>query len=151
MIFLLPMIVEVNHDSGRLAMFRFFLFVACVMAANMSVAGEVSPCSNTVPIQIMTPGHGGSGIKTSAAEISSSLPHFRAFVTDVTNHIDARLARDKLCINSAGSTDDMKSAKRENRSLLQFMYWPLSMHDDFLVPVMPSYLPSLQPLDRPRR
>jgi hypothetical protein len=122
----------------EVAMFRFFLFVVGVMAASMSVAGDVSSCPvDTVPIQIMIPASNGNEIMRSAAEISGDLPHFRVFVTDVTKHINSRLVRDKLCINSAGSTDDMKNIKRERRSLLQFVEWPLFMGGrEYLVPGM---------------
>jgi hypothetical protein len=153
-------------------MLRFFLFMAGVMAASTGIAGDVSPCPvDTVPIQITTPGRGGSGIKRSVAEIPNSLPHFRAFVTTVTEHVAARLVKDKLCIkgaesmegaekrntemetalkecfvarldkdkfciNVAESMESMESAERNNRSLLQFVHWPLDMHRDFFVPAL---------------
>jgi hypothetical protein len=129
------MAVEVNHDSWRLPMFRFFLFMACVMAVNMSVAGEVSPCSNTVPIQIIESGIGGIEIETSADRISD--PHFSAFVTGVTKHINSRLAEENLCINGAGSMESMDSAEGGRRSLLQFVHWSLDMNRGYFVPVLP--------------
>jgi len=105
-------------------------------------AKDVAQCSSyTMPIQIMTPGYGGSGIKRSATEISDSIPHFRAFVTAVTKHIEARLAKDQLCINSAKSMDDMIDAYSEKRSLLQFVHWPFAMSREFLVPVLPFVPP----------
>jgi hypothetical protein len=144
-------------------MFRLFLFMAGVMVASVGVAEGVSPCpADAVPIQIMTPGYGGDGIKHSAAEISDDLPHFRAFVTDVTKHINSRLAKDKLCINTAESMKNMNSAERKERflhqyvldnagsmesmenaeymqrSLFQFVYWPLFMDRRYLVLVMTS-------------
>ncbi|MDR0441554.1 MAG: hypothetical protein LBI59_11360 [Candidatus Accumulibacter sp.] len=110
-------------------MLRFFLFMACVMAASTSTAGEASPCSvDTVPTQIMTPGRGGSEIKRSASEISNDLSHFRAFVTVVMEHVAARLSMNKLCMDSAESKE---------RSLLQFVRWPLVARHNFLVPALP--------------
>jgi hypothetical protein len=115
-------------------MLRFFLFMVSMMAASTGAARGLPSCSaDTVPIQIMAPGFGGSGID-SVAKIPDALPHFRAFVTAVTE----RLAREKLCINSAGSMESMISAESENRSLLQFVYWRFVMHHDYIVPVMPS-------------
>jgi hypothetical protein len=124
-------------------MLRFFLFMVSVMAVGISAAGEVPPCSvGPMPIQIMTPGY-GSKIR-SVAEISDALPHFRAFVTAITERINSRLtkdeinfrlAKDELCISSAESMESMKSAESE-RSLLQFVYWKLDMHYDYTVPVL---------------
>jgi hypothetical protein len=114
-------------------MFRCFLFMVGVMATSAGMAGNVSPCPvGTVPIQIMMPS-GGTGVMRSAAEISNDFPYFRAFVTAVTEHIAARLARDKLCITGAKS---MSSAEREDRSLLQFVYWNYVMLHEYTVPVM---------------
>jgi hypothetical protein len=119
-------------------MFRIFLFMVGVMAVGTGTAKNVLPCpGNTVPIQIMTPGHSGDRI-ISAAEISESLPHFRAFVTAVTEHVAARLTKNDLCINSAESMESMRSAASDNRSLLQFVRWPLFLRRDYLVPAMPS-------------
>jgi hypothetical protein len=102
------------------------VLMACVMAASTGTAWSVSPCSvDTVPIQIMTPGSSGSRIMHSAVEISNALPHFRAFVTAVTEHIAARLTKDKLCMDSAESKE---------RSLLQFVHWPLFVGYEYLVP-----------------
>jgi hypothetical protein len=103
-------------------MLRFFLFMAAVMAASTSTAGDASPCpADTVPVQIMTPG-------------SSASPHFHAFITAVTEHVAARLARDKLCMDSADS---------KNRFRLQFVYWNLDMTPGFPVPEPPfgAFLP----------
>jgi hypothetical protein len=108
------------------------------IAASTGTAGDVSSCPvDTVPVQIMTPGRGGNEIKRSAAEISSSLPHFRAFVTTVTEHVNSRLAKDKLCINGAENVESMDSAEWKQRSLLQFVRWPLIMSSEFLVPMLP--------------
>jgi hypothetical protein len=108
-------------------MLRFFLFMAGVIAAGTGMAGEVSSCPvDTVPIQIMTPWSG------------DEIKHFRAFVTAVTEHINSRLVRDKLCINGAEDTDSMRSATSGNRSLLQFVHWRIAIYNEFLVPVMTS-------------
>jgi hypothetical protein len=133
-------------------------------AASAGAAGEVSSCStDTLPIHIMIPGRDseikhsaadaraasysfpGSGfaIKRSAAEIPSSYPHFRAFVTAVTEHVNSRLDRDKLCIHGAsGSMESMwmsgKSDEWNTRSWFQFVHWPLFMSRDYFVPVMDS-------------
>lgn len=96
-------------------MLRFSLFMVSVMAASTSTAGGVSQCPvDTVPIQIAYGARHGSVATLSAAGISDSNPHFRAFVTAVTEHVAARLARDKLCIDSADS---------KRLSLLQFVNW----------------------------
>jgi hypothetical protein len=118
-------------------MFRFSLFMAGVMAASTGFAEDVSPCpGDTVPIQIMTPGRGGSGITRSVAKLSDPDPHFRAFVTAVTEHVAARLARDSLCIKGSENMENMKSAESNKRSLFQFVRWSLDMHNDFLVPAL---------------
>jgi hypothetical protein len=100
-------------------MLRYFFLMVSVMAISMgAAAGDVAPCpGNTVPIEIMTLGIGGAKPKYAVAEISSDLPHFRAFVTAVTEHVAVRLSQDKLCIKN----------KIENRSELQFVHWPLLM------------------------
>jgi hypothetical protein len=122
--------------AWRLPMFRFFLFMVGVMAVGTSVAGEVSPCSNTVPIQIMT-GDSNDKIEISVAKISDTPPHFRAFVMTVTEHINSRLAKDKFCIKG-GDAVSMESAEEGQRSLLQFMYRPLYRSYKLLVPRMTS-------------
>ena len=111
-------------------MLRFSLFMASVMAASTSTAGGVSQCPvDTVPIQIVDETRNGPETTLSAARISSSAPHFRAFVTAVTEHVAARLAKDKLCIDSADS---------KKRTLLQFVNWRLSVRED-----EPALVPSL--------
>ncbi|MDR3159865.1 MAG: hypothetical protein LBU11_12885, partial [Zoogloeaceae bacterium] len=105
-------------------------------AVGAGVAGE--GCSNTVPIQIMMPGYSGDKFKISVAEIPRFLPHFRAFVTTVTEHINSRLAENKLCVNGAESMESMRNATWEYRSLLQFVHWDVAMGDEYLVPAMTS-------------
>lgn len=98
-------------------MLRFSLFMASVMVASTSTAGGVSQCPvDTIPIQIMNDTRSDPETILSAADLGSA-PHFRAFVTAVTEHVAARLARDKLCIDNAES---------KRRSLLQFVNWPLA-------------------------
>jgi hypothetical protein len=82
-----------------------------------------------VPIEIMTPGRGGSKVKRSAADISDR-PHFQDFVTAVTERVEAWLTREQHCINSNPNTAQWE------RSLLQFVDWPLFIHRDFTVPVL---------------
>ncbi|MDR2637174.1 MAG: hypothetical protein LBB55_02450, partial [Zoogloeaceae bacterium] len=109
-----------------------------------------------MPIQIMenTPPNGGTRIILSADEIPDHLPHFRAFVTAVTEHINSRLTRDKLCITSDknmkyaelgrrgvcmnNALECMASAELGNRSLLQFVEWGLAVRHEYLVPAMIS-------------
>jgi hypothetical protein len=120
-------------------MLRFFLFMVGVMAASASVAGEGSPCpGGTAPIQIMTPGYGGSKPYSSVAAISSGLPHFRAFVETVTNHINSRLSKEKLCVTGAKDMESMNSATAHNRSLLQFVHWHHFVLSEYTVPIMTS-------------
>jgi hypothetical protein len=105
-------------------------------AASIGTVGEFFPCPvDTLPIQIMTSGYGNSGIK-SVAEIPRALPHLRTFVTAITEHVAAWLVRDGLCMDSAESRE---------RSLLQFVYWPLFMRREHLVPVMDDFGASSPP------
>jgi hypothetical protein len=105
-------------------MLRFSLFVASVMAASTSTAGGVSPCPvDTVPIQVVNEVRSGPETALSVANISDQ--HFRAFVTAVTEHVAARLAKDNLCLDNS-----------KKRSLLQFVNWPLiPTRDDPPAPV----------------
>ena len=109
-------------------MLRFSLLMACVIAASTSTAGGVSQCPvDTVPIKITGATWSDPETTLSAADLPSD-PHFRAFVTTVTKHVAARLAKDKLCIDSAES---------KKRSLLQFVKWPLSVSgNEPLAPVL---------------
>jgi hypothetical protein len=78
----------------------------------------------------------GDEIRLSTAEIPASLTHFRAFVDTVSKHIDARMVENKLCINRAKDRENMNNARREWRSLLQFVHWPLFMSNEYLVSPM---------------
>jgi len=98
-------------------MLRFSLFMASVMVTSTSAAGGVSQCHvDTVPIRISNETRHSAVTTLSAAKISDSNPHFRAFVTAVTEYVTARLDRNNICLNSAESKE---------RSLLQFTHWRL--------------------------
>ena len=103
------------------------------MVAGASMAEDVSQCpANTVPLQIMTKGY-GPDITFSPDKISKSLPRYRTFVTAVTERIVARLAKDKLCLDSAESKE---------RSLLHFENWPLTDRQD--ADRQPASMPPLE-------
>lgn len=90
---------------------RVFLFLASVMAASTSTAGGASQCpADTVPIQIVGVNWSGPETTLSAAGLSNP------FITAVTEHVAARLDKDKLCLHSAES---------KKRSLIQFVEWHL--------------------------
>jgi hypothetical protein len=138
--------IDPSRFSDRGKAFRFLLAAAAVMlplrawAAEAGAAKDAPSCpGNTVPIQVMTPGYNESGINHSIAEIPDSLPHFRAFVAAVTEHVAARLNRDKLCIKGAESAGkNIRGYERRKYSLLQFVHWNIGMHYDYLVPVETS-------------
>lgn len=95
--------------------------MAGVTAADASTAEGVSQCPvDRLLIQITNTTWSGPETTLSAARLPSD-PDFRAFVTTVTQHVAARLASDKLCIDSADS---------RKRSLLQFIAWPLATAGD---------------------
>lgn len=106
--------------------------------ASLSAAGGASQCpADTIPIQIVIESWSGPVTTLSAAGISDTYPHFRAFVTAVTEHVAARLTKGKLCLGSADS---------KKQSLLQFANWPLAnWRNENPVPVLP---PDAQPLCR---
>ncbi|MDR1996394.1 hypothetical protein [Azonexus sp.] len=116
-------------------MLRFFLFVAGVMATSTSVAEGVSQCSvDTVPIQIIDGArHDPVATLSTVRTPSNPTPQFKAFVTTVTEHVTARLAKESLCLDSADS---------KAHSLLQFVNWP---HIVWLG----EQIPSISPLDVP--
>jgi hypothetical protein len=165
--------MEPSGICNRKKTFRFLLAVLALAAvflpprawaASAGAAADVSSCStDTLPIQIMTPEYGkpvtnptkksgilrksqtpGSGSPmTNSAEIPDALPHFRAFVTAITEHVNSRLAEDKLCIHGAsGSMESMlmsgKFDEWSTRSWFQFVHWPLFMSRDYFVPMMDS-------------
>jgi hypothetical protein len=59
-------------------------------------------------------------------------------VAAVTERVNAQLAKNKLCVKSAESTDNMESAGFKQRSLLQFVQWLLPMHKEYITPALPS-------------
>ena len=102
-------------------MLRFSLLVVGMMAVGASMAGGVLQCAvDTVPIQITDDARRADNARygpvTSLSAAKLSDPHFRAFVTAVTEHVAARLGKENLCIDSAES---------KKQSLLQFVNWPL--------------------------
>lgn len=116
-------------------MLRFYLFVLGVMVASTSTAGDVSQCLvDTVPIQIVN--EGSSPVTTLSAAKQAAFfprevgggggPHFRAFVAAVTEHVAARLGKDKLCLDSA---------ENKEGSLLQFMRWTIFRGNGPITPV----------------
>src|SRR4051812_41217778 len=82
---------KTSSYSWWLQMLRFSLFMTSVVAASASAAGAAPRYSaDTVPIQITNETKSGPETTLSAAGISSSDPHFRAFVTAITEHVAAR-------------------------------------------------------------
>lgn len=101
----------------RIARLALILTMGVSMSACSDTDVGVSQCPvDTIPIQIVSDTRNGPETTLSAAELSDSNPHFRAFATAVTKHIAARLAKDKLCLDSADS---------KKQSLLQFANWRL--------------------------
>jgi hypothetical protein len=131
---------------------------ATTAAGEAGAVGDASPCSSTVPFQIMVPGYTFPELLfVDNFDITYAPQHFRAFVAAVTEHVNSRLAREKLCINGAKSMESMRGfrenglnywsrqeektigmnvaesmksmreAERENRSLLQFVHWDIDM------------------------
>jgi len=141
-------------------MLRFSIVVIIVgMMVAASAAGEIAQCPvDTVPIQIWDESkpsskthlaslgkgfelpedmlreidEGRHGPVTTLSAIRISDPEFRGLVTAVTEHIAARLAEEKLCLNSAAS---------KQRSLLQFVRWPFPRYgkDELTAPMPPRY------------
>lgn len=106
-------------------MFRLFLFLAGTMAIAPSTAWGVSQCpAESVPIQIVNQsGESPPSILSAVKTPDSSLGRihtFRSIITAVTEHVATRLEKEKLCIDSTDS---------KNRSLLQFVNWPLGVRD----------------------
>ncbi len=105
------------------------LLMAGVTAADASTTGRVLLCPvDKFPIQTTNELKSGPETTLSAADLPSE-PHFRAFVTAVTAHVAARMARDKLCVDGADS---------KNRSLLQFVNWPLTTSGNQPLASLPS-------------
>jgi len=112
--------------SGRLFILNLLLlFMFIMMKAGTSLAQEVSPCPagvNMVPIQIMGQIKPSSVTTLSDAKILDFPPGFLYFVTSVTEHVAAKLAQEKLCLDSA---------ENRERSLLQFVLMPVSIMETY--------------------
>ncbi len=107
---------EIISYSRRLQMLHLSLLMAGVTATDASTAGDASQCPfDKLSIQITNTTWSGPETTLAAARMPTD-PHFRAFVTTVTEHVAARLAKDQHCIDNADS---------KKRSLLQFIAWPL--------------------------
>ncbi|MDR1351568.1 MAG: hypothetical protein LBJ59_12485 [Zoogloeaceae bacterium] len=91
-------------------MFRFLLFVASVMTASASVAGDAVSCNVAAPVKIEIPWLGA--VVYSVAKIPDNLHRFRAFVTTVTEHIAARLDRCNRSATSLRQLLDFQSLDR---------------------------------------
>jgi hypothetical protein len=147
------MTIEKSNDMELLGIFnvgkafRFLLAALALVAISLplrawAASADGSPCPVvTLPIQVMIPGAGSKPIR-SAAEIPNDpnfpddFRHFRAFVAAITEHVTARLDKDKLCIHGS---ERMGSTEWPTRSWFQFVHWPLSMRRDYPVPVMDSF------------
>jgi hypothetical protein len=117
---------------------RTLLLIAGVMVATTSIAGGASRCpADTVPINIVDEiwGGGAANPALSAAEVSN--PHFRAFVTAVTEHVAARLARE-LPVGHGRSQRCINNAESKKRSLLKFMARRIMTSDDETFAPVPS-------------
>ncbi|MDR2724712.1 MAG: hypothetical protein LBC90_01320, partial [Candidatus Adiutrix sp.] len=116
---------------GYKCIVRVFCLVS-MMAAGTSMAEDISQCPvDTVPIQIMSltePGYTADVTMLSrVSRYPAGLPGFPAFATAVTEHVAAKLAQEKLCLDNAESQD---------RSLLLFVPLRLS--------IPPTSLPRLE-------
>lgn len=114
-------------------MFRsLFVFMIIMMAiGGTSLAENVSTCSvDTVPIQILNRWGDKPVTTLSAIGFPSDIPDFNTFIAAVTEHLAAKLAQEKLCLNSAES---------KARSLIQFshLYLGTSENDHRLSAVRP--------------
>jgi len=121
---------EIISYSWRLQLLRLSLFMAGVVVASTGTAeGAPRYSVDAVPIQITNETRSGPESTLSAAGISGSEPYFRAFVTAVTEHVAARLAKDRL---------DIDSVDGKKRSLLQFVNWPLVTSGNEPLSVVPA-------------
>ena len=100
-------------------------FILSVMATGgTSMAENLSTCPvDTVPIQILNKRGDNSATTLSAAGKYgfTGNPSFNAFITAVTEHLAAKLAQEKLCLNSAES---------QERSLVKFAYLYFTVPED---------------------
>jgi len=88
---------------------------------------------DTIPIQIVGSGGGGEVTTLYADKIHDFPLGFVAFVTEVTEHIAAKLRQEKICLNSSESRE---------RSLLQFATFPIDTYDPVSVPRLTKVQPS---------
>ncbi|MDR2220675.1 MAG: hypothetical protein LBE24_08880 [Methylobacillus sp.] len=119
-------------------MLRSLLFVTGLIAAGISIAGDITSCSpDTVPLQVI--GLTRQGPVTAAStfrawKTPTPPSYFSALMADVRELIATRLANEKLC---QGITEN------KERSLIQFVEWPFSTSQKKLtVPVLPPDTPS---------
>ncbi|MCL2021451.1 MAG: hypothetical protein FWG81_04990 [Betaproteobacteria bacterium] len=129
-------------------MFRFLLCMVSMMAVSACTGEGVSQCPvDTVPIQILSgkehgpattlsvatmPSFNRSGYDPNFVAFAGSSPHFQTFVTAVTEHVTARLGRDKLCLYSVRSKE---------QTLLQFVSWGLYSNENNPHTPMPTMPP----------
>jgi hypothetical protein len=94
---------------------RFLISAVSAMVASTGAAAGLAKCPvDAVPMQAVSPGYGSSSV--SVANIPSSAHRFPAFVIAVMEHVAGQLSKERACIDSAES---------KNRSLFQFVAWPL--------------------------
>ena len=106
-----------------------FFMILIMMVAGTSLAEDISPCSvDMVPIQIITETKYLDVTTLSVAKIRDYPEGFAPFVTAVTKHLAARLAHEKLCLDSAESRE---------QSLLQFVPRRVTISDSQPVPSVP--------------
>lgn len=110
----------------------FFVLLIGLLLVNSSAAGEISGCpKNDIPIQIINKTTSGPVTFLSEADVSDSSPsispHFRYFVTSITERIKTNLSNENICIDTS-------------RSLIQFVKWPLTIrpNDELLSPTLPQ-------------
>lgn len=110
----------------------FFAILIGLLLINTSTAGEISRCPiNDIPIQIINNTTSGPVTFLSEADVSDSSPsispHFRYFVTSITERIKTHLSNENICIDTS-------------RSLIQFVKWPLTIqpNDELLSPTLPQ-------------
>lgn len=96
-------------------MIRFFLLLASLIVTGPSAAGNDSQCSvDTIPLQFVNETKSGPETTLAETNLSDFSSPFRNFVIAVMKHVAIRMENKKYCINGG-----------ENKSLLQFVNWPL--------------------------
>lgn len=108
----------------------FFVFMVSLIPAGTALADGVSTCStDTVPIQILGQREPGNVTTLYEARLPDYPIGFPYFVTTVTEHVAAKLAQEKLCLDSDESRE---------RSLLQFVLMPVSITEAYPIVSEPS-------------